>query len=745
MAMIDGMRWWFRGTGAIVHRELLSLFVTPLAYVVGTLFLLNQGWNFALLLRFLNEPTAAPGPVMQYYFGGSFFIFWLPVIFICAAMSMRLIVEERRQGTLEALLTAPLRPSQIIVGKFIGAYGFYVALWIPTGVFYVLLRSAASVTEGGVPEPGPILAGYLGALLVGASFLAVGVLASALVRTQLAAALSTFVACTIVLMAGLLVDQVESPDISQALAWTSLLVMMQEMAQGIVDGHWFAFHLALVVSALGGAVVAVDPRRSLQQILHAVLLTVTAAHLAVFAGRYTERGDWTSGGVYELSPRAREVLERLAGPVDVSVVVPTHLGGGRPNPLLGEIREVLFRMASVAPQLRVRYFDPDRQRQEAEQLLVDFGLGGRELADGVILVRAKRGPDMRRGHVLPRDLVTFASDPDVAVNGPRVKSFRGEEALLQTFLDVGDPRNIVVCYTQGHRERAFDNLEPYGGYAHLDELLEDAGIDTRVADLDGRDGLADCDVLLVAGPQEALPANHAAVVEAFAQRGGDVLLLAGAVFVRGQTGLVPHGLEPFTARYGIRFGDRVVLDPHRLPGASPLVAFTLSHGWRDHPVSRSLMTRPVSFMQVRELHVEAPAVALIEAGEDAWAESDIAGFQRGALQQFDDGPDRPGPLAVAAAGERGGSRLVVLASDQMAVNAFMRDDVVYDHGRDLVLNAVGWLTQRESLMGIRARAREHVKLVLAPAQLERMTLLCVVGLPSFAIGLGVLMLWRRRR
>src|SRR5690606_22317030 len=63
---------------AIAWRELLSLFATHLGYIVGTLFLLRQGWNFALLLRVLNDPLAAPGPVMQFYFGGSFFIFWLP-------------------------------------------------------------------------------------------------------------------------------------------------------------------------------------------------------------------------------------------------------------------------------------------------------------------------------------------------------------------------------------------------------------------------------------------------------------------------------------------------------------------------------------------------------------------------------------------------------------------------------------------------------------------------------------------
>ena len=98
---ISEARAWLVGTAAIAHRELLSLFVTPLAYLVGTLFLLNQGWNFSLLLQVLNDPRAAPGPVMQFYFGGSFFIFWLPVLFLCSAISMRLLAEEKKQGTLE--------------------------------------------------------------------------------------------------------------------------------------------------------------------------------------------------------------------------------------------------------------------------------------------------------------------------------------------------------------------------------------------------------------------------------------------------------------------------------------------------------------------------------------------------------------------------------------------------------------------------------------------------------------------
>ena len=136
---------------------------------------------------------------------------------------------------------------------------------------------------------------------------------------------------------------------------------------------------------------------------------------------------------------------------------------------------------------------------------------------------------------------------------------------------------------------------------------------------------------------------------------------------------------------------------------------------------------------------------VLSVREGAWAESDVDGFQVGRVQQFDNDGDRKGPIPVVAAAENGGARVVVIASDQFALNAFMREDVQYDHGRDLVLNAVGWLSERDALLGIRARPREHVKLVLAPDQLRRINLLSLLGLPAFSVLLGFLVLWSRRR
>lgn len=731
--------WWAQGAGHVARKELLSLFVTPLAYLVGTLFLVNQGYNFALLLRVLNDPLAAPGPVMQFYFGGSFFLFWLPVIFICTAVSMRLVAEERRQGTLEALLTAPLSAGQIVAGKFVGALLFYLALWLPTGAFYVLLVGA-----GARPEAGPVLAGYLGVLLVGASFLAIGLLASAMARSQLAAAVTTFVACTIAVMSGLLEGQVQSEAAAALIRATSLLTMMQELAQGIVDPRWVYLHAAFVGALLLAAIVAVSPRRRIEHALQVALAAITAGNLAVFAGRHAERGDWTAGDVYSLSERAAEVLAGLPAAVDVAMIVPTTIGGGRPNPLHAELREVLTRMAAAGPALRVRMIDPDRDHQEASTALSEFALGGRELADGVVLIRSGQGAALRKAHLLPTDLVTFATGPDVQVTGPRVKEFRGEEALLAKFLAVTDPRRVVVCATQGHGEPALDSLEPYSGYAHLRDLLVDSGLVVRTADLAAPEGLAGCDALLVAGPQGALPAEQVATIDRFAAAGGDMLVLAGAVILRGSSELAPHGLEALLARYGIRSGERVVVDPSTMAGATPFLAFTLQNGWGDHPATARLVGQAISLLQVREIMLEEPATSLIQTSEAGWAEADILAFSRGELPRREAPADREGPIPVAAASMLGGSRVVVVGSADFALNAMLREDVAYDRGRDFVLNAVGWLTERDALLGLRPRPREHVKLVLQEDQLESMSLMCLFGLPGFGALLGLMVMWRRR-
>src|SRR5690606_27209222 len=145
-----------------------SLFFSPLPSGLATLFLLVNGFVFWLILSFLNDPRAPIGAPLALFFGGTAF-FWIVLLFLTPILTMRSIAEERRSGSLESLLTAPVTAGQVVVGKFLGALAAYLFLWLPTLVYAVIVAVYGSL------DWGPVAAGYVGVLGIGALFLAVGI------------------------------------------------------------------------------------------------------------------------------------------------------------------------------------------------------------------------------------------------------------------------------------------------------------------------------------------------------------------------------------------------------------------------------------------------------------------------------------------------------------------------------------------------------------------------------------------
>ena len=141
----------FRQTLAIARREAAAYLAAPIAAVVAVLFLLVEGFSFFAVLRALADPRkpAPYGAVLRTHFGGTF-LYWTFLFFVVAVITMRLVSEERRQGTWEALRTAPVGHGAIVVGKWLGALVFYVVLWIPTVAYVVLLVGLA---PAGDPSP----------------------------------------------------------------------------------------------------------------------------------------------------------------------------------------------------------------------------------------------------------------------------------------------------------------------------------------------------------------------------------------------------------------------------------------------------------------------------------------------------------------------------------------------------------------------------------------------------------------
>ena len=223
------------GILAILQRELRAYFYSPLAYVVLCFLLVVNGIVFALILSFLNDPMSPGGRPLDLFFGGTFF-FWLVVVFAAPVLTMRLIAEERRSGSIEVLMTAPVSEGQVVAGKYLAALLFYVFLWLPT------LTYAAIVASGSELDWGTVASGYLGIFLVGALFLAVGVFASAMTANQIIAAVMSF-AIILALFAFSLVEYlVNAPEIKEVLAYLSIPQHMEELARGVVDTRRLVFY-----------------------------------------------------------------------------------------------------------------------------------------------------------------------------------------------------------------------------------------------------------------------------------------------------------------------------------------------------------------------------------------------------------------------------------------------------------------------------------------------------------------------
>ncbi|MEI6084771.1 MAG: ABC transporter permease [Verrucomicrobiota bacterium] len=170
-----------RNVMALLRRELNAYFASVLGYVVTIMFLFVMGRTFYQIVLVFRERPMQMGP-MEALFG----MFWFPALFIVPAITMRLLSEEKRSGTIEMLMTAPVTDFQVVLAKYLGAVILYTLMWAVTGLYILILRHF--IGEGASLDLKQILAGYICVLVMGQFFVAVGLLASALTKNQVIAA-----------------------------------------------------------------------------------------------------------------------------------------------------------------------------------------------------------------------------------------------------------------------------------------------------------------------------------------------------------------------------------------------------------------------------------------------------------------------------------------------------------------------------------------------------------------------------
>ncbi|HMO50613.1 MAG TPA: ABC transporter permease [Kiritimatiellia bacterium] len=238
------------------RKELAGYFLSPVAYVTTAFFLLVMGLVFYLLTGILAAGTPGVG-LMNLMFGSPFY--WMTQLVVVPVLTMRLFAEERRMGTLETLLTAPITDTQVVAAKFAGVFSFYTIMWIPTALFLVGLQAYAA--ESPPLDPGVIAAGYFGMLLSGAMYLAIGLLCSLTTSNQIVAAISCFSLLILVLFAGF-VEYLTAHPAARIL--TDLMAPhrhMMDFARGVVDTRPVIYFVSVTIGCLFTAVRLLESRQ----------------------------------------------------------------------------------------------------------------------------------------------------------------------------------------------------------------------------------------------------------------------------------------------------------------------------------------------------------------------------------------------------------------------------------------------------------------------------------------------------
>jgi ABC-2 type transport system permease protein len=217
----------------LLGKELRALFYSPIAYIIIAVFLVLMGYSFTLTL-FLNKFAT----LIHIFFQSAGLLFLLiPII------TMRLFAEERKAGTLELLLTAPVRESQVVLAKYVASMAVVLAMIALTGAYGIVLAAFGS------PDLGPIYSGYIGLALLASTLVSLGLIVSALTSNQVVAAIVTigisFLLWTIDSLAGMLPEGLERILIS-----LSLLAHFTPFATGALYTSDVGFFVSTTLLAL---------------------------------------------------------------------------------------------------------------------------------------------------------------------------------------------------------------------------------------------------------------------------------------------------------------------------------------------------------------------------------------------------------------------------------------------------------------------------------------------------------------
>ncbi len=243
--------------------EVRMLFITPATYAASVLFLLIMGGIYLLGLEQVSRGIQGESPTESF-----FQLFWLPVFFMVPLLTMRSIAEERRLGTLEAIMTTPATAMQVVLSKFLAAYLFYLSLWGLTLFFPYFSTTVLAGSQFGsqLMDGAHLKGGYSFVALSGCLYIAIGLFASSLTRSQLVAGMLSFSMLFVLIISGQvllntpLLDGFQIPWLADPVDYIRTFKHLEDFSRGVIDSRPFFLYLSTALLFLGVTTLVVESK-----------------------------------------------------------------------------------------------------------------------------------------------------------------------------------------------------------------------------------------------------------------------------------------------------------------------------------------------------------------------------------------------------------------------------------------------------------------------------------------------------
>ena len=736
----------------VARRELRSFFDQPTAYILAVAFL---GLGLYLSFRSLFAVSAA---TLRPFFD---LLPWLLVVFV-PAVTMRSLAEERRGRTLEWLIAQPLSETEVVLGKFLGSWLFVLVTLAGT------LPMAVGVLAVSEADAGIMFAQYVGAALLAAQMIAIGVWASSMTRNQITAFILGAFICFALVLIGTPVVQIGLPR--QVGGWflqLSVISHFENVARGVIDLRdllYFAstcgLFLLLAVAALGRERLSRRGEAFRRLRIGTGVITLAVLVLNLLGGHVRGRLDLTGGRLFTLSEGSRDIM----GDLDDIVNLTFFLSDDLPQEfqlIVRDVRDLVADLENASRgMLAVREVNPDDGAEAAEEA---SALGVMPINFNVI------GDDefqVKQGYF--GLALTYADEHESIPVIRRADDL--EFRLVSAVARMTTDERPSLAFMTG-----FGAKEPYELQSLRESLADRFDITSINMETDSAATLDtdSIDVLVVAGPRDITP-EVADAVDAYLAGGGAALLLLErhAFYDPNSPVVMPvtTGLEDLLAARGVTSTGELVFDMASFERVSisrgifnvlqPYPLWPRVTRGEDHATNQDLETLSLAWASPFTWREDDPSVTPL------WTTTESGGTRPPGSpispgMAFTPSQGEPGVHTVAVAvdpsaaagiegegdgdgaAERPGGRIVAVGDTD-----FLMEERVRRYSQNLVFaaNAADWLAQDEALIGIRSKDRTPPTLVFeSEAGRGALKWTSLIGVPALFILFGVARVTGRTR